>query len=144
MNFPHNMALGGGNIVAVIALYSMSGLVLSCKNIAILLEISPWRKSLNFFLSHGGATVCVIFPLWHVPEKESNVCTVSCSVLTHTVHSCLAEDQRSMVRDGFVCILHKAIFTQKIHVMLLVKSTSLSHGTLFTVLLSFVRYEGIS
>lgn len=103
--------LGRENTVAVITVYSMSGLVLNCKNIAILFEISPWRKSLKA-LSCGGATcwttVCVMFPLWNVPEKESNVCTVSCSVLTHGSFSSSWGSEIPGERC-FVCILCKAI-----------------------------------
>lgn len=81
--------------------------------------------------------MCDKLPWCHVLGKESNVCAVSCSVLTHVVHFSLAEDQRSMVRDGLQVFYAKQSCTQKIHVMLLVKSASFSHGTLFTVLLSF-------
>lgn len=90
-------------------------------------------------MPHVGLVVCVTsFPCGMYLEKR-----VMCA-LTHKVHSSLAEDQRSMVRDGLYAFYAKQSCTEKIHVMLPVSSISFSHGTLFTVLLSFVRYEGIS
>lgn len=102
------------------------------------------KKFRIFLLNRRGAscwTLCdTSFPcVTYLKKRISNVCAVSRSVLTHMAPS-LAEDQRSMVKDGLQVFYAKQSCTQKIHVMLLVKSASFSHGTLFTVLLSFVRY----
>lgn len=103
------------------------------------------KKFRIFLLSRGGATcwtVCVtsFLCVMYLKKRVSNVCAVSCSVLIHMARSSLAEDQRSMARDALQVFYAKQSCTQKILVMLLVKSASFSHGTLFTVLLSFVKY----